>query len=132
MGTAPAPRGILLVDDDADLAEALAVFLRSQGWTVSLWGRSDGVAAETARLRPALILLDLMLAPAGGRRALLELKADPRIRDIPVLVITGLADEKALAEALEAGAAGVLRKPFDMPLLLRTIRERLTVSEARP
>ena len=72
---------------------------------------------------PDLVLLDLNLPDMGGRDVLLELKADPVTRQIPVLVISADASEGQIRRLLDAGAHGYLTKPVDVVELLRHVDE---------
>jgi CheY-like chemotaxis protein len=108
---------ILIVEDDASVREALAVFLEGEGYSVVEAG--DGAEALT-RLRTsepvALILLDLMMPVMNGWEFRDAQARDPRLASIPVVVIT--ADNSAVHQAARAGVAGCLLKPLEFPELL--------------
>jgi CheY-like chemotaxis protein len=108
---------ILVVEDDASVREALAVFLEGEGYSVVEAG--DGAEALT-RLRTsgpvALILLDLMMPVMNGWEFRDAQARDPRLASIPVVVIT--ADNSAVHQAARAGVAGCLLKPLEFPELL--------------
>lgn len=118
----PSQKKLLIVDDEADLAQWLERDLGKQGYQV--FTAADGNRAlEIAREEsPHLILLDLMLPKLNGYRVLKLLKSDERYRDIPILVITARADEQDLTLALECGADGCLVKPLKFEVLLERIR----------
>ena len=111
---------ILLVDDDPDLRESLQLVLEQQGYEVIL--ARDGADA-LAQLRidplPRVVLLDLMMPGMNGaefRQLQLE---DPRLRPIPVVLLTG-AGALAMGAAVIQGAL-VLRKPFDFDRLFAVL-----------
>jgi CheY-like chemotaxis protein len=108
---------ILIVEDDASVREALAVFLEGEGYSVVEAG--DGAEALT-RLQTsepvALILLDLMMPVMNGWEFRDAQARDPRLASIPVVVIT--ADNSAVHQAARAGVAGCLLKPLEFPELL--------------
>jgi CheY-like chemotaxis protein len=110
-------RSILLVEDDAAVREALAAFLEGAGYPVVEAG--DGAEA-LGRLRHAdgvgLILLDLMMPVMSGWEFRDAQRRDPRLAEIPVVVVT--ADHEALERATTAGLAGCLLKPVDLTELL--------------
>ena len=108
---------ILIVEDDASVREALAIFLEGEGYAVVEAG--DGAEA-LARLRTnepvGLILLDLMMPVMNGWEFRDAQTRDPRLASIPVVVIT--ADNSAVQKAAHAGVAGFLLKPLEFPELL--------------
>jgi two-component system, cell cycle response regulator DivK len=124
------PDEILIVEDDVDSYELYSEFLASRGYSVS--GADDGVAAVEAALdrRPALIVMDAVLPGRSGLEAARLLKADPRTRDIPILAITGLVQQRVLDEARAAGCDGVLAKPFALDALATEI-DRLLAARPR-
>ncbi len=115
---------ILLVDDEAGIREYCKELLRGYGYTV-LTARSGEEALEVflrERGRIELVILDLIMAGMGGKQCLDEmLKLDPQVK---VLMITGYTVSDRIRETLEAGARGVLNKPFgaqDMAKMIRRI-----------
>ncbi len=116
---------ILIVEDDPLTRMTLADGLTAAGLDVAL--AEDGVAGLTAarRLRPDLILLDLMIPKLDGLRVAHLLHFDRTYRHIPIVILTARAgeDDRALAEA--HGAAAYLVKPVDLDRLVATIRDLL-------
>jgi two-component system response regulator MprA len=111
---------ILLVEDDFDVREALTETLRDAGYTVDC--ACDGVQALDylrAGARPGLILLDLMMPRMSGSEFRMLQKVDPVLCHLPVVLLTADARIEEKARALEA--AGAIRKPIDLDLLLSTI-----------
>jgi CheY-like chemotaxis protein len=115
-------RFVLVVDDDPDIRESLETVLGIHGHPVAT--AADGLEAMTLLRRepaqPCVILLDLMMPGMNGFELRAELEADPTLSAIPVVIITGagvLVDEKAANLHAE-----ILRKPFDLKLLLTTIK----------
>jgi CheY-like chemotaxis protein len=113
---------VLVVDDDPDIRESLETVLGVHGHPVL--AAADGVEAigvlRRERSQPCVILLDLMMPGMNGFEFRAELEADPALAEIPVVIITGagvLADEKAGTLNAE-----VLRKPFDLKALLKTVK----------
>lgn len=104
---------ILAVEDDPGIRDFYWSFLREAGHEALL--AADGRAAlDLARHHPDVIVLDLDLPEMDGYQVLERLRSDPDTRDIPVVIVTGFP----LAKGIDlAGVAGVLRKPYDVPLL---------------
>ena len=113
-------RQILLVDDDPDLRESLQLVLEQQGYSVV--PARDGADA-LARLRedplPCVVLLDLMMPGMNGAEFRERQLADPRLRDLPVVLLTG-AGAHAMDPRIAAGSI-FLRKPFDIDRLFELL-----------
>jgi CheY-like chemotaxis protein len=113
---------ILVVEDDAVQREGLAALLREEGYTVFTAG--DGQEALHSLRNdptPGLILLDMLMPIHDGWRFLKERTWSPRLASIPVVVVTSLGNASQ-EWAASLGAAGFLRKPFDVEPLLTEIR----------
>jgi two-component system chemotaxis response regulator CheY len=111
---------ILVVDDEFSIAETVAEVIAFAGYQTvcAANGRAGLDAARSAR--PALILLDYMMPVMDGLQMLARVRADPDLREIPVVMMTaaplGIADASRRWDAL-------LIKPFDATQLVRTIRK---------
>ena len=111
---------VLVVEDDPSVRGLLQTLLTAEGYDVAT--ASDGLAGlvKAALSPPALILLDLMMPDLGGARVLDELREDPRLVDIPVIVVTGKADALYDMRAL-VGEDNVFLKPFAVSELLARV-----------
>jgi CheY-like chemotaxis protein len=108
---------ILIVEDDASVREALAIFLEGEGYAVVEAGDGAEALAHLRTSEPvALILLDLMMPVMNGWEFRDAQTRDPRLASIPVVIIT--ADTQAARKATAVGAAGCLLKPVEFPELL--------------
>lgn len=116
------PHRILLVDDDADLAEVASESLRRAGYEVAV--ASNGREA-LAMLHTAgdwhLLLLDLMMPVMNGWELRAAQQRDPRLREVPVLAFSGGAQIEEAAH--DIGAVGFLRKPAGRSELLSAVAE---------
>jgi DNA-binding NarL/FixJ family response regulator len=114
--------GVLLVDDHAVVREGLRAFLELQDG-IEVVGEagdgSEGVAAAE-RLRPDVILMDLVMPRLDGVGAMRELRR--RLPSARVIVLTSFTDEEKLLPALQAGAAGYLLKNAEPRELARAVR----------
>jgi signal transduction histidine kinase/DNA-binding response OmpR family regulator len=124
------PARILLADDNADMREYLARLLGDH-WVVE--AVADGASAlAVARERPPdLALCDVMMPEMDGMELLRALRADPRTRDVPVMLLSARAGEEAVAEGLRAGADDYLVKPFAARELLLRIATHLDLARMR-
>jgi two-component system, chemotaxis family, chemotaxis protein CheY len=111
---------LLVVEDDAEVRDAISDVLRDAGYRISAAG--DGAAAIRALragLKPAAILLDLMMPEMNGYEFRTEQRADPAIADIPVIVISAMRIGERAAAALAAAAC--IPKPSPVDDLLATV-----------
>lgn len=113
---------ILVVDDDAALAEMLQIVLQASGYETSWVARGDEVAEEFERFRPDLVLLDLMLPGRDGVDVCRELRAKS---DVPIVMLTAKSDSTDVVAGLEAGADDYVPKPFKTQELLARVKTRL-------
>lgn len=111
---------ILVVDDDEDIRNIMAMALGCMGYSVVVAG--DGLVASrllAQGLRPSLVLLDLMMPGMDGEEFLATMRQNPDTADIPVVIMSG---NRATSEkAAELHARGHLIKPFDFDVLGRTV-----------
>lgn len=115
------PCQILIVEDDAETRDALAVILEGHGYAVALaTDGADGLRQLRAGLRPRLILLDLMMPEKNGFQFRVEQVVDPRLADIPVVIYSGDAEAQATGAVL--GGVACLSKPIDVGKLLDLLR----------
>jgi len=107
---------ILIVDDSPIDIELATVALEMTGREISVRPALNGESA-LAMLRnenglPALILLDLKMPGMSGIEVLSEIRADDRLKELPVVVVTSSSLESDRAEAIAAGASGYIQKPL--------------------
>jgi len=127
MPPAPPPTGnVLIVEDDPDVREMLAVLLAAEGFHAV--SAEDGLEAlhllRAVRHRapqiPCLILLDLMMPRLSGNEFRRAQLGDPTVAAVPVAVMSGAVDLEKRAQAL--GAVATLPKPIDCEMLLTVVR----------
>lgn len=113
---------IWCVEDDAGIREIETYTLQSTGFQAR--GFEDGAAFQEAlrEERPELIILDVMLPGKDGVTLLRELKADPALRDIPVIMATAKGAEYDKVQSLDLGADDYLVKPFGVMELVSRVR----------
>ena len=116
---------LLLVDDDQRLTSMVGDYLRANGFEVETCG-SLGAARERLRLAPCdALVLDLMLPDGDGLDLTRELRADPRTRRLPLLMLTARGEPTDRIVGLEIGADDYLSKPFEPRELLARIKALL-------
>lgn len=113
---------VLVVDDNLDAAEVLALLIETEGFTASV-ARNLSTARVAVRERPpAIVLLDLHLPDGNGMDLLSELKADLRTASIRVVLLSGMLDDGITTRARELGACAFLMKPFEHDQLCEVLR----------
>ena len=122
---------ILLAEDEEDIRKVAQISLQFRGgWAVTLATDGEECLAKAAQERPDLILLDCMMPKMDGYETCRRLKADPVLRDIPVIFLTAKSQEAEVRKGLALGALGYLIKPFNPMSLAAEIREILESDQA--
>ncbi len=125
------PRGhLLVVDDDVGVRGLVARLLRVTGHFVQEAGSAEEAAVKLEQSVPDMILLDMQLPGKSGQQFLEEIRADPRLRLIPVVMITGAATQARKVKAIEAGATDFIAKPFSHVELAARVRSLLELKAA--
>jgi CheY-like chemotaxis protein len=119
------PGKILIVDDEHDIRELLALRLRAAGYETA-FAADAMTAVNVARSEePQLILLDIGLPGGTGITVMERLRNFPALAHIPVIAISAREPQPTERAAVEAGARAFLPKPIDHELLLETVRRVL-------
>lgn len=125
---------ILMADDDADdrllaqdaMHESRVLnelhFVEDGVQLLSYLRGDDNFSNRTLYPMPGLILLDLNMPKMDGREALLEIKADPRLRRIPVVILTTSKAEEDMVKGYDLGAASYITKPVTFDALVELMR----------
>ncbi len=116
---------VLVVDDDTVSRHVLVNALSHAGLPHVMVGSGAEALAQIEKVRPSLVLLDLVMPPPDGYQILRILRARPETRDLPVVVMTALDADDEIAKAFEAGADDFVRKPFKPVELVARIRGQL-------
>ena len=125
-------RRILIVEDNADIAELLTIRLELAGYsTCKTHDGASGIGAVYA-YKPHAVLLDIGLPDHDGFAVLKAIKADAKTRDIPVLMLTARQGMGDIQMALKLGARDYVTKPFDDRKLLIRVARLLGESIPRP
>jgi CheY-like chemotaxis protein len=109
---------VMIVEDELDIAEALAAILETAGFRViKAANGQDALDLLSRGERPSVTLLDLMMPVMSGWEFLAELEGDPNLVDLPVVVLSATAYSKDLM------GRTFLRKPIDMHHLVSVVRD---------
>jgi adenylate cyclase len=122
---------ILVVDDTPANIQVLSTTLKAKGYQISV-ATSGGQALDlVGRLRPDLILLDVMMPEMDGFETCRRLKAAEATREIPVIFLTARTETTDIVQGFELGAVDYVAKPFNAHELLARVNTHLTVDELR-
>ena len=113
---------VLVVDDDAALAEMLTLVLRTEGFASQVVARGDEALAAFRSFRPDVVLLDLMLPGMDGVDVCREIRAES---GVPIVMLTARSDTVDVVVGLESGADDYVAKPFKPKELVARIRARV-------
>ncbi len=110
-------KGVLVVEDDADIGETIVELLRDEGYHV-MWTHNGKEALDLLQQleRPCIVLLDLMMPVMDGITFLHERQKNVTLATIPVVAMSSVADKATMVEAR-------LRKPFNIGELLAVVQE---------
>ena len=117
---------VLVVDDDASLAEMLTIVLEGEGLTTGVCRSGDRVMAAFAQFKPDVVLLDLMLPGLDGMSVCRQIREKSAV---PIIMLTAKADTPDVVAGLEAGADDYITKPFKNTELVARVRARLRRSD---
>lgn len=121
-----APR-ILVADDDQALSRTLTWILKENGYDVLAVPGGEHLFDHLQAEPFDLLLLDIMMPKVDGLQLLQRVKADPRFKDLPVLMISSMPPEEATVRSLGLGAADFIPKPFRVRELLARVKAHLRV-----
>ncbi|HVB11375.1 MAG TPA: response regulator [Bacillota bacterium] len=120
---------VLLIEDQPALRHLVAEVLREEGHDVLMADDgSSGLAMLDLDAPPDLVLMDLFMPRVGGRAILAHLRGDPRLRSVPVVLMTGAMYDPADFPPRGSYQA-LLKKPFDLDELTGAVRACLTSAE---
>ncbi len=120
---APSPgTPVLVVEDEADIANLIRIHLEREGYAVQIAGRGEEALRMAREIQPSLITLDIRLPDMDGFTLLERLKKDARTAHIPVIVVSIVPDRE---KGVELGAVDYLEKPIDEGRLIEMVRRVL-------
>ena len=120
---------ILIIEDDQKTAMALSLRFKAHGYAI--WVAEDALSAINLAVRqqPDLILLDIALPGGNGFFLAEHFRTLPETRDTPLLFATGSSDPELRSKVVAAGAAGLVRKPYQTETLLAVVEHLLKSQE---
>lgn len=118
----PALLPILVVDDNQDNADIIRQYLEARGYPITVAYNGDEALALFETVRPALVLLDVMMPGRDGWEVCRMMKQHPVLgRTVRIIMVTALGEWDDKRQALQTGADDYIEKPFDLPALLTAV-----------
>jgi len=121
---------VLIADDNADMRDYLKRLLGTR-WDVEAVADGQAALAAIRANKPDLVLTDVMMPNMDGFGLLREIRADPQLRELPVVMLSARAREEARVEGLQAGANDYLIKPFSARELIARLSTNLELARVR-
>jgi len=122
---------ILIAEDSPTQAAQLAALLEENGYAVKVAPNGRAALAAARARRPTLVISDVVMPELDGYGLCRELKNDPALKDIPVVLVTTLSDPLDVIRGLECGADNFIRKPYESRYLLSRVEYLLMNLELR-
>ncbi len=121
---------LLLVDDNSDLLDMLTLALKTLG-NYTIERAIDGVSGleQTVNVRPDCIVIDILMPGLDGYQLVRALRGDPETADIPLVILTAVAQDKGQFSGFAAGADQYLTKPVSPQSLIAAIQQAMTLSQ---
>ncbi|MGQ9366854.1 response regulator transcription factor [Azospirillum sp. ST 5-10] len=123
---------ILVADDEPSIVMSLQVLLEKAGYAVRIARNGEEAIAAVAEAAPDLILLDAMMPKRDGFDVCQSLRADPRWKSLPIIMLTAKSRDVERQKGLALGATDYVTKPFSTRDLVATVRKYLQPEGALP
>ena len=121
---------ILIVEDEPAILESLQFILTRGGWTVDTARDGETAIQSVWRLKPRMLLLDIMLPKKGGLEVLKTIRSHSAFKDTPVVVLTARGQQYDRQLAMELKADGFITKPYANSEVIAEVRRMLAVNHA--
>jgi two-component system response regulator VicR len=117
---------ILVVDDNPDNAHIIRDYLESRGYPITVAYNGDDAVKAFEEVKPALVLLDVMMPGRDGWQVCRDIKQHPTLgRSVRVIMVTALDDWVNKRQALQTGADDFVEKPFELAKLAATVERNV-------
>jgi DNA-binding response OmpR family regulator len=116
---------ILIAEDEPSILESLDFILRRAGWSIVSVTDGDAVIDSVVKLRPRVVVLDVMLPKRSGFDVLKQIRANPDTTATPVLILTAKGQQQDRRIAADLGADGFVTKPYANAEVVGAVRRLL-------
>ena len=120
---------VLIVDDEVDVTELVSYHLKAKGYHVETINNPNSSLGVARSFQPDLVILDVMMPDLSGVQICRLLRADPQLKNVPVIFLTAKAEEQDRIQGLEVGADDYICKPFstkELSLRVQSILRRVS------
>jgi CheY-like chemotaxis protein len=124
------PKTLLLADDSVTIQKVVGISFANEDIEITTVDNGRDAVAKAKALRPDVILADVVMPGMSGYEVCEAVKADPNLRHIPVLLLTGTFEAFDQARATAVGAAGHVAKPFEAQTLVDRVKQLLAAAPA--
>ena len=121
---------ILIADDEPNIVLALEYLMKNEGYEVQTATDGEDALLSIAKIRPDLILLDIMMPNLDGYEVCQRIRSDPSMKDIVIIMLTAKGREIEREKGLALGADFYITKPFSTREVVKKVREILTGNPA--
>ncbi|MCK9623061.1 MAG: response regulator transcription factor [Methylobacter sp.] len=119
------PKKILVVDDEPDVADLVSYHLKAKGYQVETVNNPNVSIGIARSFLPDLVILDIMMPDLNGTQICRILRADPKLKNVPIIFLTAKAEENDRIAGLEVGCDDYICKPFNIKELILRIQSIL-------
>ncbi|MDD5132647.1 MAG: response regulator [bacterium] len=113
---------VLVVDDDPFISNIVCEALLSDGYKIERAADGEEALAKIEKLLPDLVIMDYMMPKMDGPQVCRKVKENPKIKHVPIIMVTAVSDVKEKVQLLESGAEDYIVKPFDLEELLARVK----------
>lgn len=117
---------ILIVDDEQNIVISLEFLMKREGYEVSIANDGEEAVARIRSEQPDLVLLDVMMPKKSGFEVCQEIKSDPALKMVRILMLTAKGRDTEVAKGLAMGADAYMTKPFSTKDLVDKVRTMLS------
>ncbi len=112
---------ILVVDDEANLTRSMAFILRKEGYDVEIASNGEEAILKAQSSRPHLMLLDVMMPKKNGYEVCQEIREDPKLRDMYIIMLTAKGQAVDREKGMSFGADDFITKPFSPSFIVEKV-----------
>jgi len=125
------PPTVLIVDDNANNIKVIALSLRAHNYKIVIATNGKDAIEMVEKIRPDLILLDIMMPEMDGYQTCEIIKSDKKNENIPVLFLTALNSSESIVKGFEAGGVDFISKPFNQNELISRVKTHVALKKTR-
>lgn len=118
---------ILIADDEQNIVISLEFLMKREGYDVSIANNGEEAVAAVRAEKPDLVLLDVMMPKKSGFEVCQEIKSDPALQAVRILMLTAKGRDTEVAKGLALGADAYMTKPFSTKELVERVRTMLAL-----